>query len=78
MKNTKSELIGAVIILLLVVVAIYGMTIWTDRNLEFAISYFKGVPVEIPTWLSFLAMIVFNAIALAFFNVICEIARVVI
>ena len=77
MKNTKQELVSAVIILLLVAAAMYGMTIWTDRNLEFAISYFKGVPVEIPTWLSFLAALVLNAIALAF-NVICEIARVVL
>lgn len=33
---------------------IYLLSFWTDRNLDFWFSYFKGVPVDIPQWISFL------------------------
>lgn len=33
---------------------VYLLSFWTDRNLDFWFSYFKGVPVDIPQWISFL------------------------
>ena len=53
------------------------LMMWTDRNIEFALSYFKGAPVEVPFWISGLATIILNVIVMMF-NVVCEIARFVI
>lgn len=33
---------------------VYLMSLWTDRNLDFWFSHFKGQEVDIPQWISFL------------------------
>lgn len=33
---------------------VYLLSLWTDRNLDFWFSYFKGAEVDIPQWISFL------------------------
>lgn len=33
---------------------VYLLSLWTDRNLDFWFSYFKGTPVDVPQWISFL------------------------
>ncbi len=52
----------------------YLMARWTDRNLDFWLTYFKGETVDVPLWLSWLAAIALNVITFAA-NVISEIAR---
>ncbi len=43
---------------------VYLLSFWTDRNLDFWFSYFKGREVDIPQWLSFLVSFV-SPVALA-------------
>lgn len=52
---------------------VYLFSFWTDRNLDFWFTYFKGMPVDIPQWLSFVATI-FGPISIAA-NIIMELAR---
>lgn len=65
-----------IIIIALCLIILCGLSIWTDRNLDFVVSHFKGQPTDVPMWLSALATIILNALALAF-NVACEIIRLV-
>lgn len=37
---------------------VYLLSLWTDRNLDFWFSYFKGAEVDIPQWLSFIATLI--------------------
>ena len=55
----------------LILIAIYIglvclMTGWTDGNLEFVLGLIKGVPVDVPIWVSFLVMLLLGPICLAF------------
>ncbi len=52
------------------------LAFWTDRNMDFWLSHFKGETVDISWWLSLLLSI-FAPFAI-FANVVAEIARVVI
>jgi len=53
------------------------VALWTDRNIEFWASYYKGEPVECPFWLSFAVTLLTNGFALLA-NVIAEVARLFI
>lgn len=53
------------------------IAIWTDRNLEFWLSYLKGHPVDVPFWMSFIMTLVLNGVALAL-NVVGEILRLLV
>jgi hypothetical protein len=52
---------------------VYLISFWTDRNLDFWFSYFKGVPADVPQWLSFVATL-FTPITIPA-NIIMELAR---
>ncbi len=54
----------------------YTMACWTDRNLEFWLSYFKGEAVEVDLWLS--ALLCILGPANIFVNVIAEIAKLAV
>lgn len=60
----------------IVVAGIAGLGFWTDRNLDFWLSHFKGEAVDCPLLLSFLV----SCLApLAFtFNLIAEVARLAV
>jgi len=58
----------------IVMAIVTAFTFWTDRNLDFWISHFKGEEVDVPFWLSFVVTIVGNGI-IFFANVVAEIAR---
>jgi hypothetical protein len=52
--------------------AINGVVaLWTERNLEFWVSYFKGSPVDVPYIVSFIITPVVNIWA----NALSEVAR---
>ena len=52
-----------------------GLVFWTDRNLDFWLTVKKGVPVDVPIWLSALASIFAPFAVLG--NIVGEIARLV-
>lgn len=56
----------------LTIIALFAM--WTDRNLDFWVSYIKGEAVDVPYWLSLIVTIVGNGVIILA-NVIAEIAR---
>ena len=68
-------LIALGLILIFVLVPVLGL--WTDRNIDFWISHFKGTPVNVPYWLSLIVTVIGNAVILAV-NVIGEICRFLI
>jgi hypothetical protein len=55
---------------------VFLMSFWTDRNLDFWLSYFKGQPVDCDWWLSFLIAI-FGPATL-FLNLLGEACRLAI
>lgn len=56
---------------------IYLMGSWTDSNLDYWLSYYKGHAVHVPLWLATILSLVFNGLAL-FANLIAEIAKFVV
>lgn len=78
MKREGYTLIELLIVVLMVAIIpaiVVGMTIWTDRNIDYALTLWKGHAVNCPYWLSFLATVVGNAFTLIF-NVAMEIVRI--
>ena len=76
-SNEIGVWIGVAVIIGLVIYGSYWFAVWTDHNLDFWISYFKGHPVHVPLWLAFILGCALNCIALAA-NVIAEIAKYLI
>lgn len=59
----------------LILLAIFiSICFWTDRSLDFWLTYLKGTETNCPFWLSALVTIISNGLGLLF-NVITEIAR---
>jgi len=52
------------------------MSFWTDRNLDFWLTHFKGETVDCPFWLSFVASIL--APVSLFLNLVGEIVRMAV
>ena len=52
------------------------LTLWTDRNLDYALTWIKGQPVNCPMWLSFIAALIGNGVTVVF-NILMELARLV-
>lgn len=68
---------AAVFVVALIAMVVYFITQWTDRSLDFVLSAVKHQPVDVPTWLSFLVTLVFNAVIILF-NIIVELFRLVV
>ncbi len=68
------ELMFIVVLGSLVLGVLFGFPLWTQRNLDFWISHFKGHAVHVPYWLAFIAGWALNGFALLG-NIIAEIAR---
>lgn len=64
----------AAFVVLMIVGGFLGLSLWTDRTLDFWCSYFKGKPVDIPFWISALFTLVFNAFDILL-NLVSEIIR---
>lgn len=78
MKNNKGYTLPmALLIVVLFPAVLYFLALWTDRNLDFWVSYFKGQPVDVPLWLSAVVSFFFNGIIVGL-NILAEIARLVI
>ena len=75
MKNKRGNVFTVLLIQLFVVsVTISLMALWTERNLEYYLSLFKGVEVDLPYWLCFVITGLFNVVALGF-NVLAEVIK---
>ena len=68
-KNDKRILIGSFFIAVIIAILFFYIP-WTDSNLEYALSHFKGKDIQVPMWLSAIVAIVANFIGLIF-NLIC-------
>jgi hypothetical protein len=72
-----SGFIVIVLVVLLILGLIFGVSFWTDRTLEFWLSYLKHEPIYVPYWLSLLLTIILNGAALLI-NIISELIRLVL
>ena len=77
--ETKQKIgCGFTILISLLVLGVFiGLTLWTDRTLDFWCTYFAHHFVNIPMWLSALVTLLMNGICLVL-NVITEIIRLII
>lgn len=56
---------------------LFLVALWTDRTLDFWLTYFKGASTDCPFWLSCLVTLFLNAVIFGV-NVISEIARLLV
>ena len=61
--------------MLVIPAVIVLMCMWTDRNLDYLLTWIAGAPRNCPWWLSTIATFIGNAVALIF-NVVMEIIRI--
>lgn len=73
---TLSELL-LVLLIFSIIPVLSLLSFWTDRTLDFWVSYFKGINVNVPFWISILSSIFFNVISLGV-NIISEIMRLIV
>jgi hypothetical protein len=65
------------------VIGLFSLTIalicgkWTDSNLEFWLSHFKGEAVEVPYWISFVTTLVLNG-AIIVINILAELFKFIL
>jgi len=74
---TLLELLMVIILIVIIPAIIWGSSLWTDRNLDFWFTYFKGVPTDIPMWLSVLTTIILNGAALVG-NILAELFKFIV
>lgn len=55
-------------------VLFYCFISWTDGNLEYAASYFKGHEISIPFWISAVVSVIGSGVVFVF-NIVCEIIK---
>ncbi len=68
----------AILVWVVVVLPLTALVaLWTDRTLEFWLSYFSHHAVEVPYWLSLLVTILLNGVIFAV-NVLTEVCRLVL
>lgn len=63
-----------IIWLTLASIILIPISFWTDRTLEFWLTYLKGQSIDVPFWLSVLTTFILNG-AILIINVISEIVR---
>lgn len=63
-----------IVITVVIAVLVCVISLWTQTNLNFWLSYLKGTSVHVPYWLAFLITIVGNGVILVV-NIIAEIAK---
>ena len=73
---TIIELMMVLFCIVIVLGIIFGMTMWTDRSMDYLLTMIKGHPVNCPYWLSFIITVVGNG-ATVVFNIIMEVVRLV-
>jgi prepilin-type N-terminal cleavage/methylation domain-containing protein len=74
---TLVEILIGICIFAIVIGFLFIVPLWTDRTLDFWLSYFKGSQINVPYWISFLVTVILNAVILAI-NIISELLRLVI
>lgn len=74
MKNENGGCLVIIILFIPIIVLMVGLTMWTDRTLDFWCTYFTHHVVNVPMWLSFLVNCLLNGFIWVL-NVVSEIAR---
>ena len=69
---STSGITCAYVIFLFAACAVFSF--WTQSNLNFWLSYFKGTAVYVPYWLSFLLTLVLNGVIFVA-NLVASLAR---
>lgn len=75
MNNNPFKGCTAVGLFAVAIALVFGK--WTDNNLEFWLSYFKGETVEVPYWISFVTTLILNGAALVL-NILAELFKFVV
>lgn len=74
----KKDFIENIVIALVVVITLalisYPYIIWTDRNLEYFLSYLKDQEIKVPFWISTVVVLVSNVLGLIF-NIVCYLVK---
>ena len=74
--STVSRVTLGYIMLTTITVITWFLSLWTDRNLEFWLTYFKGEQVDVPMWLSIVTTIVLNGVIITL-NILTELFKLV-
>lgn len=74
MKNKNGYTLSELLIVIVITCMIIPLVLWTGRNLDFWISFFKHKSVHVPFWLSLL-LTLFSGGTITVLNIIGEIAR---
>lgn len=75
-KTSNVGCVGCIAYIFGWAIVMVPLSFWTDRNLDFWLTYFKGETVDCPLWLSFVTSIL-SPIAV-FLNLVGEIARLAV
>lgn len=74
---TLTELVIGIFIGIVGPAIVLVLSIWTDKNLEFWLSYFKNEAVEVSMWISIIITIIFNGIIIGL-NILSELIKLVL
>lgn len=77
MRNMSAGAGLAVLVVGFFVSCFLLLSLWTDRTLDFWMTYWKGETVDVPFWLSAVLTLVLNGIILTL-NLVSEILRLVV
>jgi hypothetical protein len=76
MKRTRDAVL-VVLAIAIIPAIVWFLSLWTDRNLEFWFTYFKGEQVDVPMWISVVTTMVLNGIILIG-NILGELFRLIV
>lgn len=72
---TKNSIVPGIVLMVFdIICLIWLISMWTDHNLDFWVSYVKHEMIDVPYWISIIVSILFNVLALIF-NLISEIIK---
>lgn len=66
-----------IVFVLFIIGILVAMVKWTERTLEFWLTYWKGEPVDVPLWLCLLCNFALNALMFGV-NVLSEVVRLIV
>jgi len=64
--------VGCAVLFTLISGILYAISLWTESNLEFWLSKYKGEPVDVPFWMALVISLVLNGLTIPI-NIVSEI-----
>ena len=74
---TTMEIMLVFVAIVIVPLIIWAISLWTDRNLDFWLTFFKGSVVDVPMWMSVVITFVLNGVVVAL-NIVGELLRLLV